>query len=132
MAKHHNKALQNKALEVIYNSVCPVCDAGICEFQKKVNPKHGHYIWLDINEDPERLSGYGVSLDDVRLKLHVIDRAGQLKVGMEAVSAIFTETPGYGWLATLSRLPFLRPFSAKLYDAAAHMLYKWNQSKGRW
>ena len=123
---------QNKALEVIYNSVCPVCDAGICQFQKKVNPEHGHYIWLDINEAPERLSEYDVSVDDVRLKLHAIDREGQLRVGMEAVSAIFAETPGYRWMARLSNLPLLRPLSALLYNGVAHLLYKWNQSKGRW
>ena len=123
---------QDKALEVIYNSVCPVCDAGICQFQKKVNPKHGRYIWLDINKAPHRLAEYNVTVDDVRLKLHAIDRTGQLRVGMEAVSAIFAETSRYRWLARLSNLPILKPLSALLYNGVAHLLYKWNQSKGRW
>ena len=122
----------SKALEVIYNSVCPVCEAGICSFQKKVDPAHGHFIWLDINEAPERLAGYGVTVDDVRLKLHAIDRAGELRVGMEAVTVICAETPRYRWLAHLSRLPILRQLSALLYNCTAHLLYKWNQSKGRW
>ncbi|MDB2439385.1 DUF393 domain-containing protein [Hellea sp.] len=123
---------QEKPLEVIYNSVCPVCDAGICSFQKKVDPNHGGYIWLDINTAPERLSEFGITVDDVRLKLHAIDRAGELRVGMEAVTAIFAETPQYRWLAKLTGLPILRPLSGLVYDATAHILYKWNQSKGRW
>ena len=51
---------------------------------------------------------------------------------MEAVTAIFAETPGYRGLAKLSKLPILRPLSALLYNGAAHVLYKWNKSKGRW
>jgi predicted DCC family thiol-disulfide oxidoreductase YuxK len=119
-------------LEVIYNSVCPVCDAGICQFQKKVNPEHGQYVWLDINSDPDRLSAHGVAVDDVRLKLHAIDRTGQLRVGMEAVSAIFAEIPRYKWLAFLTRLPVLKQISALIYNLTAHVLYRWNKSKGRW
>ena len=121
-----------KALEVIYNSVCPVCDAGICSFQKKVNPVHGHYVWLDINQAPERLSEYGVSVDDVRLKLHAIDRQGQLRVGSEAVEVIFAEIPRYKWMAFLMRLPLVNIISGLLYNLTAHLLYKWNRSKGRW
>ena len=30
------------------------------------------------------------------------------------------------------RLPILRQISALLYNGTAHLLYKWNQSKGRW
>lgn len=121
-----------KPLEVIYNSVCPVCDAGICRFKKKVNPDHGHYVWLDINTAPYRLSEYGISIDDVRLKLHAIDREGNLRVGMEAVTAIFSETPNYRWLAFLARVPLLKQISSQLYNATAFMLYRWNTSKGRW
>ena len=120
------------ALEIIYNSVCPVCDAGICAFQTKVNPAHGHYVWLDINTAPERLAGYGVSVDDERLKLHAIDRDGNLCVGMEAVSAIFAEIPRYKWLAFLARLPVLKTFAAGLYNMTAHVLYKWNRANNRW
>jgi len=121
-----------KVLEVIYNSVCPVCDAGICRIQKKVDPAHGHYVWLDINSVPDRLSEYEISVDDVRLKLHAIDRSGKLRVGMEAVTAIFAETPNYRWMAFLAKLPILKQIAAQLYNATAHILYKWNKSKGRW
>jgi len=122
----------NKVLEVIYNSVCPVCDAGICRFQKKVDPAHGGFVWLDINKAPDRLSQYNIRLDDVRLKLHAIDREGQLRVGMEAVIVIFRETPNYKWLAFLASLPILKQVAAQLYNATAHILYKWNKAKGRW
>ena len=121
-----------KALEVIYNSVCPVCDAGICSFQKKIDPAHGGFVWLDINTAPDRLSDYGVSVDDVRLKLHAIDRDGKLRVGIEAVTAIFAETPGYKWMAYLVRLPLLKIVAAQLYNITAHLLYRWNKSKDRW
>jgi predicted DCC family thiol-disulfide oxidoreductase YuxK len=121
-----------KALEVIYNSICPICDAGICRFQKKVNPDHGHYLWLDINSAPDRLAKYGIGVDDVRLKLHAIDRKGNLRVGMEAVTAIFAETPNYRWLAVLAELPLLKQIAARIYNVTAFFLYKWNTSKGRW
>lgn len=119
-------------LEVIYNSVCPICEAGICAFKKKVDPAHGRYIWLDINTAPKRLSGYGVTVDDVRLKIHAIDRDGNLRVGMEAVAAIWAEIPLYKSLAFLARLPILNRLAAGLYHVTAHVLYRWNRSKGRW
>lgn len=121
-----------KALEVIYNSVCPVCNAGVCRFQKKVNPSRGHYVWLDINETPDRLSKYDISVDDVRLKLHAIDSKGQLQIGIDAVTVIFDEIPHYKWLAFLARLPILNLIAKQLYNLTAHILYKWNRSKGRW
>jgi len=121
-----------KTLEVIYNSVCPVCEAGVCSFQKKVDPANGHYVWLDINTAPERLSKFNISLDDVRLKLHAIDRSGELRIGIEAVTAIFNEVPRYKWLAVLARLPVLNIAAKGLYNLTAHILYKWNRSKGRW
>jgi len=121
-----------KTLEVIYNSVCPVCDAGVCSFKKKVNPANGRYVWLDINTTPDRLSDYGINVDDVRLKLHAIDRTGELRVGIDVVTAIFTEVPHYRWLATLARLPLLNVIAKGLYNITAYFLYKWNRSKGRW
>ena len=120
-----------KSLEVIYNSVCPICDAGICRFQKKVNPEHGRYVWLDINSAPDRLSKYGINVDDVRLKLHAIDQSGKLRVGMAAVTTIFAEIPNCRWIAFLTKLPILKQISALLYNVTAHILYKWNKFKGR-
>ena len=129
LPKHLSK---RRTLEVIYNSVCPVCDAGVCSFQKKVNPANGHYVWLDINSAPKRLADYGIGVDDVRLKLHAIDKSGELRVGIDAVTAIFAEVPRYKWLAVLARLPGLNILAKTLYDITAQVLYKWNQANGRW
>jgi predicted DCC family thiol-disulfide oxidoreductase YuxK len=88
--------------------------------------------WLDINDDPQALAARGVSIDDVRLKLHVEDEAGNLHVGAAAVAALLRETPRQRWLGRLTSAPILSTMARWAYDAFAAALYRWNRSKGRW
>lgn len=117
-------------LDVIYNATCPVCRAGVESFQKAAPEDARARTWRDINADPELLAAHDVSLDDVRLKLHVIDRDGILRVGMPAVAAIWAETPGWRWLAAVARAPVLRRAAAAGYHVVAHVLYRWNRLVG--
>jgi predicted DCC family thiol-disulfide oxidoreductase YuxK len=121
-------------LTVWYNTRCPVCDAGIDRQRNKLLAavKAGEIAFRDINLEPEALSAYGVSLDDVRRRLHATDEQGRLIVGADVAIAIWRITEGERWLAALLGNPLTLPITRFAYDRFADLLFAWNKRKGRW
>jgi predicted DCC family thiol-disulfide oxidoreductase YuxK len=121
-------------LVVWYNTRCPVCDAGIDWQRNKLVAavRAGQISFRDINEQPDALAAYGVSLDDVRRRLHATDDAGRLIVGADVAIAIWLKTKGEGWLASLFGNPVMLPVTRFAYDRFADFLFAWNRRKGHW
>jgi len=122
------------ALTVWYNTRCPVCDAGITHQKKRLVEavKAGRIAFRDINLEPEALAAHGVSLDDIRRRLHAHDDDGRLLVGADVAVAIWRETPGESWLATLFGNRAMLPLTRFAYDRIADLLFAWNRRNGRW
>ena len=118
--------------EVVYNSDCPVCAAGIKEYRRLCakDARAGETLWCDVTLNPGALAEYGIDINDIRLKLHVIDRQGNVLYGMPAVAAVWSQTPGRRWLARLVQMPILRAVGAMGYHLVAHGLYRWNKALG--
>jgi predicted DCC family thiol-disulfide oxidoreductase YuxK len=121
-------------LTVWYNTRCPVCDAGIDRQRNKLLAavKAGSIEFRDINLEPEVLAAYGVSLEDIRRRLHATDQDGRLLVGADVAIAVWRLTPGERWLAALLGNPVTRPLTRFAYDRFAGLLYAWNRRRGRW
>lgn len=121
-------------LTVWYNTRCPVCDTGINRQRSKLLAavEAGTIAFHDINLEPEALAAYGVSLNDVRRRLHATDDNGCLLVGADVAIAVWRLTPGEGWLAAVFGNPLARPVTRFAYDRFADLLYAWNRRKGRW
>ncbi|WP_189342113.1 MULTISPECIES: DCC1-like thiol-disulfide oxidoreductase family protein [unclassified Mesorhizobium] len=121
-------------LTVWYNTRCPVCDAGISRQKRRLIEavKAGSVAFRDINFEPEALSAFGASLEDIRRRLHATDSEGQLLVGADVVIAVWRLTPGEGWLASLFGNVATLPLTRIAYDRFADLLYAWNRLKGRW
>ncbi|MEM9738585.1 MAG: DUF393 domain-containing protein [Pseudomonadota bacterium] len=119
-------------LAILYNSVCPVCREGICYFERRVPTRRGRIDFIDVSANPQAFADIGVSLDDVRRKLHARLPEGQIVRGWPAVNALWRETPGYEWLAKLGNAPGLRTLSGATYASLAQLLWWWNRASGRW
>ena len=121
-------------LTVWYNTRCPVCDAGINRQRRRLIEavKAGRVAFRDINFEPEALSAFGASLEDIRRRLHATDSEGRLLVGADVAVAVWRLTPGEGWLASLFGNPVALPLTRIAYDRFADLLYSWNRRKGRW
>ncbi|PBB90196.1 thiol-disulfide oxidoreductase [Mesorhizobium sp. WSM3864] len=121
-------------LTVWYNTRCPVCDAGINRQKRRLIEavKSGRVEFRDINFEPQALSAFGASLEDVRRRLHATDAEGKLLVGADVAIAVWRLTPGEGWLATLFGNPAVLRLTRFVYDRLADLLYAWNRRKGRW
>jgi len=121
-------------LTVWYNTRCPVCDAGINHQRRRLVEavKAGRVEFRDINFEPEALSAFGASLEDIRRRLHATDASGRLLVGADVALAVWRITPGEGWLASLFGNPVALPLTRFAYDRFADLLYAWNRRKGHW
>ena len=121
-------------LVVWYNTRCPVCDAGIDWQRNKLLSavRAGDISFRDINEQPDALAGFGVSLDDIRRRLHATDESGRLIVGADVAIAMWHVTPGEGWLASLFGNRVTLPLTRFVYDRFADGLFAWNRWKGHW
>jgi predicted DCC family thiol-disulfide oxidoreductase YuxK len=121
-------------LTVWYNTRCPVCDAGINRQKQRLIEaiKAGRIEFRDINFEPEALSAFGASLEDIRRRLHATDADGRLLVGADVAIAVWQATPGEGWLANLFGNRLTLPLTRFAYDRFADLLYAWNRRKGPW
>ncbi|MEI9400911.1 thiol-disulfide oxidoreductase DCC family protein [Mesorhizobium argentiipisi] len=121
-------------LTVWYNTRCPVCDAGINRQKRRLIEavKAGRIEFRDINFEPEALSAFGASLEDIRRRLHATDAEGRLLVGADVAIAVWRLTPGEEWLASLFGNPIALPLTRFAYDRFADLLYAWNRRKCHW
>jgi len=124
---------QNHPLIIYYNTLCPVCNAGITKQQQKMIEmvKAGKIEFRDINNEPERLADFGASLEDIRKKLHALD-GDALLVGADVAIAIWARSPGERWIAKILGNRLALPFTRLGYNVLAHFLYGWNRRKGLW
>jgi predicted DCC family thiol-disulfide oxidoreductase YuxK len=122
------------ALTIFYNTKCPVCKAGIDSQRNKLLAavKAGVIEFRDINLEPEALASYGVSVNDVRRRLHAIDASGRLIVGADVAVAVWRETPGEAWLASILGAPGIISLTRLFYNRFADLLYSWNKRQGHW
>jgi predicted DCC family thiol-disulfide oxidoreductase YuxK len=121
-------------LTVWYNTKCPVCNAGINWQQSRLvrAARSGAIEFHDINLEPDALSRFGVSVNDVRRRLHGLDADGQFYAGIDCAIAIWLRTPGDAWLGRIIGVPGVRQVAGFGYDRFADLLYAWNVRKRHW
>ena len=125
--------MREMASKVYYNSACPVCNAGIKAQRRRMEACGIEDIeWVDVHTDPDAVSEVGASLEQVRERLHVRDSDGQINVGADAFTRLWSQTRGQRRLAKLLRLPVLNQLTHSAYNLFARLLYRWNRTKGRW
>ena len=121
-------------LTIWYNTKCPVCDAGIGGQKTRLVAlvRSGAVVFRDINLEPDALSSFGVSLEDIRRRLHATDEHGALLTGADVAIAVGRITPNQGWLASCLGNAALLPLTRLAYNRFADILYAWNRWKGHW
>lgn len=119
--------------KVYYNSACPVCNAGIKDQRQRMEACGLKDIeWIDIHVHPEAVEEVGVPLEQVRERLHVKAPDGQLIVGANAFTRLWSQTTGQRWLAKLLGLPVFKQLAQLAYNIFARLLYRWNRARKHW
>lgn len=121
-------------LTVWYNTKCPFCNAGISKQRDRLlrAMRADAIEFRDINLEPDALSRFGASVNDVRRRLHAVDADGRFHVGIDCAIEIWKRTPGEEWLGRIVGLPVIRQLAGFGYDRFADVLYAWNRRKGHW
>ncbi|MEO1199099.1 MAG: DCC1-like thiol-disulfide oxidoreductase family protein [Pseudomonadota bacterium] len=124
----------SEPLTIWYNTLCPVCTAGITWQKRLLVPalKAGHVRFENINDHPDALGRFDAALEDIRKRLHATTGEDALLIGGDVVIAVMRMTPGQRWLAPIIGNPVMRPVTNFVYDRIADLLYAWNRRKGHW
>lgn len=116
-------------LRTYYNARCPVCRPAIERYARTGKSGEATLDWCDINRDKAALCHLGITADDVRKRLHVIDDEGRVLVDVAAFEALWGELEGYGGLARVIRLPGVRRLAHWAYEALAAVLWWHNRRR---
>ena len=121
-------------LTVWYNTWCPVCNAGIGWQRERLAQaaRAGTIEFRDINLEPAALSRFGAGVEDVRRRLHAVDAAGRLHVGIDCAIEIWRRTPSDAWMGNVASRSVFHYVARFGYDRFAAGLYAWNRWKRRW
>jgi len=104
-------------ITVLYNSACPVCDAGIRAERQRM--AECDVCWVDIHTNPDSLKKTSLDREFVRQRLHVIDRDGEHRIGIDAFITLWKTSPTQNWKARLLSLPVIHVISGFVYNAFA-------------
>lgn len=110
-----------------YDGLCPVCRSTIARYAQIGGAGNPDLLWRDINEYPDALACFGVDRKAVERRIHVVDRTGALRAGVDAAIAVWRELPRRRWRARLLSLPLVHPLAGLIYDHIfAPSLRAWN------
>lgn len=99
-----------------YDGSCPVCRSAITRYMRIGAAENPDLLWRDVNYFPNALKCFGVDQRRAQRRIHVIDRTGALRAGVDAAIAIWRELPRRRWRARLLSLPLVHPLAGLLYD----------------
>jgi predicted DCC family thiol-disulfide oxidoreductase YuxK len=105
---------------VLYNETCPVCRVEIDAYRRRALEKDAPIRFDGL----DRADDWGLTEDQAARQLHVW-HDGQVLSGLEAFRVLWSEVPGWAWLARVTGLPLIRAMANLLYSRiAAPMLYR--------
>jgi predicted DCC family thiol-disulfide oxidoreductase YuxK len=112
-----------------FDGRCPLCMNAVGRYQRIAQDAHPDLMWRDIRCFPDALATFGISRVAARRRIHVVDRSGALRAGVDAMIAIWRELPRRRWRAVLLSLPGIHGVSGFFYDnICAPILIAWSRA----
>ncbi len=100
------------AARVFYDGSCPICSREIGFYQKRSGAEK--IDWVDVSKAEAGEVVPGLSKANALDRLHVLNPAGELVSGGAAFTLIWSQLPGFSWLARV----FKRPLMARVLERA--------------
>ena len=111
-----------KNIIVFYDGNCNLCNSEIT-FYKKLDQKKT-FNWVDINSKTNVLSNYNIDFNDSLMFLHVIDKNGNKRVGVDAFIVIWNEFKYFKILSFFLGITPFKKFSSMIYNFWARRRFK--------
>ena len=83
---------------VFYDGGCPMCRREIDHYRRI--DRRENIRWIDIIEEPHRLSEYGLSREQAMQRFHVLDNDGNWQTGARGFIEVWRQLPYYHRLAS--------------------------------
>lgn len=113
--------------DVLYDSLCPVCDAEMKGYCRAARSAGRPWRFDDVATRTELMNRYRIDLPLARRRVYVLTSSGRMLSGIEALCVVWAGLPNWRWLAQLVRLPLVEPLAARFYDMMlAPMIWRWN------
>lgn len=87
---------------MFYDGGCPRCSRGVRQYQRLDWARR--IAWVDITQEPDVLEPYGIDFANAMEQLHVLDRDGQVRRGVYAFAAVWSDLPYYRFIAKCIRM----------------------------
>ena len=98
---------------IIYNESCPICSREIEVYRSRCIGANTGLRFEPIHA--EFAGQLGLSADDASRRLHAYSD-GRLHRGVDAFVLLWSNTPGFQWLARFVSLPLVRPLARTVYE----------------
>ena len=105
-----------------FDGGCPLCRREVAHYRRLDRARR--IRWIDIDRHREALEHEGIGYAQAMSRLHVRDRQGITRNGVEAFLALWDDLPGYRWLARGIRLLRLGTILDRGYGAFARSRYR--------
>ncbi len=102
------------AAKVFYDGSCPICSREIGFYRKRSGAEK--IDWVDVSQAEAGEVAPGLSKANALNRLHVMSPAGELVSGGAAFTLIWSQLPGFSWLASLFSRPLLAAVLERAYD----------------
>ena len=99
---------------VFFDGNCPICKREI-NFYKKLE-KSNKIVWYDISKDKKSLTLIKKTKKECLKKLHVLNKKGDLKVGVDAFITIWKEIKYFKILAVIISFKPVKKILNYLYN----------------
>ena len=110
-----------KTKQVLYDGKCGLCKKEIRYYQT-IAPK-GKFEWIDITITKNLARYPAITLRDALMSLHVVE-GGNIKSGVDAFIAIWSELSYFKILSLIVRLPIIYQIACILYRLFAYYRFK--------
>jgi len=110
-----------KTKQVLYDGKCGLCNKEILYYQT-IAPK-GKFEWVDITITKNLARYPSITLRDALMSLHVVEGVN-IKSGVDAFIAIWSELNYFKILSLIVRLPIAYQIACFLYKLFAYYRFK--------
>lgn len=112
---HAGRAATPTSIATFYDGGCRDCRTQVERFRRLSVRRLGRradLLWRDIRTCPDALRCFGIDRTAARHHIHVVDRWGRMRAGLDARIALWRELPGYRAAAWFLALPVVHELAA--------------------
>ena len=101
-------ATAQSKLSVFYDGLCPLCSREIDHYRKQVGSDQ--FNFLDITDEQFKPETLGLDPVQIHKVMHVQNKSGEIKTGVDAFIEIWKVLPRYQILSRIAQKNYIRPF----------------------